>query len=274
MIVLVWGSSWPVIKTALKYIDPLNLVLQRFLFSALILLPVIALIWRKIPRDRKDLFGLILLGVLTALFELSINVGMLQETSGIGAVVAYTQPFFVFFMAAFFLKEKINATKIAGLVTGFAGVVILSFKETSSVLRPSLSVLLLLAGALFWAVSAIYYKRFLNHVGALSANILQIFVAAIVTTFIIGAIGEFQLPPNITYLSSVLYLGIGSYAVGASIWLYLLRKEDVTVLSSSTLFVPIVAFISGWLLLGETVEPRSLFGVALVLAGLYLVNKI
>jgi len=62
--------------------------------------------------------------------------------------------------------------------------------------------------------------------------------------------------------------------VALTLWVLLLREEEATVLSSSSFMVPVAAIIFGWLILGETVEPKVLFGSALILAGVYMVNKV
>ena len=53
-----------------------------------------------------------------------------------------------------------------------------------------------------------------------------------------------------------------------------LREEEATVLSSSSFMVPVAAFMFEWLILEETVEPKILLGTALILAGVYTVNKV
>jgi drug/metabolite transporter (DMT)-like permease len=71
---------------------------------------------------------------------------------------------------------------------------------------------------------------------------------------------------------TTLYSSIGGLALGSTIWRFLLREEEATVLSGSSFIIPVVALIFGWQLLGETVHIESAFGSALVLGGLCLVN--
>jgi drug/metabolite transporter (DMT)-like permease len=74
------------------------------------------------------------------------------------------------------------------------------------------------------------------------------------------------------YFAILAYAGIGSTAVGMTIWLYLLKEEGASSLSGSTLIVPVIALFFGWWLIGEPLDIRSLVGSCLVLAGVYLVN--
>ncbi|MEM2094811.1 MAG: EamA family transporter, partial [Candidatus Bathyarchaeia archaeon] len=56
--------------------------------------------------------------------------------------------------------------------------------------------------------------------------------------------------------------------------LFLLSKEDATVLSGSSLIVPLLALLIGWRVLGESVGAQSLLGATLTLCGVYLVNAV
>ena len=85
--------------------------------------------------------------------------------------------------------------------------------------------------------------------------------------------GCFSFPQEATYLFMVLYTAIGSAFIGWTIWLFLLRKEDATVVSGSSFIVPLVALFSGWLFLGETIAIESILGSVLVLSGVFLVNR-
>ena len=62
-------------------------------------------------------------------------------------------------------------------------------------------------------------------------------------------------------------------AVEFTIWLHLIREEETTVVSASSLIVPVAALIFIQFLLGEAVRIYSLLGFFLILTGVYLVNK-
>jgi drug/metabolite transporter (DMT)-like permease len=72
------------------------------------------------------------------------------------------------------------------------------------------------------------------------------------------------------YVMMILYMSIFASGIAMALWLHLLREEDVTVLSSSSFLVPMVAVFLGWLLLAEDIQPRALLGMGLILTGLYL----
>lgn len=272
VVVLLWSSNWPVMKSGLDYVDPVNFVLHRFVFSALALAPLLAVQWRKLPKNRRDLMALFLLGVIGSAGIVATNIGLIYEKSGIGATLTYSQPLLVFCMAVPFLGEKVSATRLLGVLVGFLGVVVLSMKEVA-LGSLTFSVLLLLAGAFLWALSVIYYKRFLGHLDPIVTNVVQLSVGSFLLGGIDAVTGRFLWPSSMEYLSIVLYASIGASSIGLTLWLFLLREEDATVLSSSSMAVPLVSFLFGWVLLQETVEPRSILGAVLIVLGVYLVNR-
>jgi len=273
IVVLIWSSNWSVMKSGLRYVEPLTFVFHRFLISSLFLSPAMILLSRKIPRKRSGLFRLILLSVINASGILSTNIGLVGEKSGLSAVITYTQPLFVFCMAVPLLNEKASADRILGIIIGFLGVIAISARGENIFNSLTSSTLFLLLGAFLWAASTIYYKKFLSHIEPIIANIFQLGLGAVLLGLINITLEEPKFPVSTGYLFIVLYASIGASAIGFSIWIQLLREEEATVLSSSSLIVPMFALFFGWLLLGENVDLQSLAGAILTILGVYLVNR-
>jgi len=260
-------------KSGLEYVAPLDFVLHRFLFSALALSPFVIVLKGRIPKDKETLSRLLLLGLINALGIVLTNMGLVYEKSGIGAVLTYTQPLFVFCMAVPFLKEKAKGSRILGLPAGFLGVAALSLGKIGSIGTSTTSCILLVGGAFLWAVTIIYYKKLLSHVDPIVTNIIQLAVGAATLAPLSALTGGFHFPLSAEYIAIVLYAAVAASSLGLTIWLYLLKDEEATVLSSSSFIVPMSALFFGWLLLGEIVELSSLFGAVLILVGVYLVNR-
>ncbi|HIE18396.1 TPA: EamA family transporter [Candidatus Bathyarchaeota archaeon] len=136
------------------------------------------------------------------------------------------------------------------------------------------SIFFLLLGAFLWAVSTVYYKKLLSHVDPIIVNIFQMSFGALLLGLPLIASGELIFPTSADYLMRVLYASIGASAIAFTIWIHLLREEEATVLSSSSLIVPMIALFFGWLLLEEIVEFQALIGAVLIILGVYLVNRI
>ncbi len=269
---LIWGSNWSVMKIGLKFVGPLNLVMQRFLFASITLLPVLVLEKKKIPRDRWTWIKLVLLALINSVGVTSTNVGLLYEFSGLSSILTYTQPLFVFCLAIPFLGEKVSLIKALGIIIGFLGVVVL-YVERSSLTIISNSILFLILGAFIWAVSIIYYKKTLSYVDPAIANIVQFPIGAFFLLVIASILEGLTFSINVSYILSIFYMSVFGSAIGFTIWLFLIKEEEATIVSASSLIIPAIALLLGWIFLEETLGYLSLLGLILIFTGVYLVNK-
>jgi drug/metabolite transporter (DMT)-like permease len=260
-------------KNGLKTTGPFTFVAQRLILAFLALAPFSIFLRKRIPRDKDTWLKILVLSLIHVVNISSTNIGLVGEESGTGAILTYTQPLFVFCLAVPFLKEKVNAKKILGIVIGFLGVAFLYLGKDLSFATVYRSGFFLLFGAFVWAVMIVYYKKFLSHVDPILVNLVQFAIGAFILSILSFALGEFTLEMTGDYLLIVLYLAIGASAIASTIWIFLIKDEEATVVSASSFVVPMIALIFGWIFLQETIEIGSTLGFILILAGLYLVNK-
>ena len=261
-------------KVSLTYVDPLNFALQRFALSALALSPLLIYVRNKIRIDKSAVRKLLVLGAVNTAGIVPIYWGLVYETSGIGAILTYTQPLFVFCLCVVFLRSEAKPVRLLGAFIGFFGVIVLSIGRAGSIqISANTGDALLLLGAFLWAVAVVYYKKSLSDVDSVLTSVIQQALgAAIVAPLALGVEG-FSFPLTQSYLVMILYLGILGSGITVYLWLFLIREEDVTVLSLSSFLIPMIAVFLGWLLLAEAVRPISLLGMGMILAGLYLTNR-
>jgi len=257
-------------KVGLRFVPPTVFVLHRFVVSAIVLFPFFLILRSRMPRDKSTLIKLIVLCLIFVSIIIAQAFGLSQESSGIGAVLTYTQPLFVFCLAVPFLEEKVTKAKIVGATMGFVGVLIL-FLDKSGGLTVN-SALIMLLGAFLWAISVIHYKKFLNHVDPLITHFSQLSVGIIPLAFLSLTSGNFGFPADSLYMEILVFSSVGALAVGNIIWFLLLKEEEATTLSGSSLIVPVIAMFFGWQLLGDSFSAESLLGSALTLGGVYLLN--
>lgn len=273
IVVLVWSFGWSANKEALSYVGPLNLVLQRYFFSTIALSPLLILLRKCIPRDKESIAKLFLLGVINATSTVCMTLALITETSGISAVISYTQPLFVFCLSAAFLRSEAQMNKLLGAIVGFGGVILLSITKSRFFGILPHSVALLLLGAFLWAVAIVYYKKSLSQINPVVATIFQLLVGSLFLAPLIPASEGFSLPLTRTYMALIFFLSVVNTAAGFTLWVHLIREENVTVLSSSSFAIPMVAVILGWVFLGESVDSAALIGILMILSGVYFVNR-
>lgn len=87
--------------------------------------------------------------------------------------------------------------------------------------------------------------------------------------FRIGALGR-QSP--LDFLNLPILGGLLLYGLGTAAWIFALSRDTLVHVYAFTALTFVLVYLAGVLLLGETLQPRALLGVALVLAGLYLIT--
>jgi len=271
LLALLWGTGWPATKIALGYVSSVTFLLQRFAITTIVMFPFVLAMRRRVPRDARTLGKVLVLCLINTIGVIATNVGLVGESSGMGSVLTYTQPLFVFCLAVPFLNEKLKISKLGGTAVGFVGVLLLLVRSASPLTLASTVVMIF--GAFMWAVTIIFYKRLLSHVDSFVINFFQWALGILPLAALNAYSGGFIFPQEATYLAVLLYTAIGCACVGWTVWFVLLGREDATVVSGSSFIVPLVALVSGWLILGENTTVESILGSALVLLGVFLVNK-
>jgi len=256
-------------KTSLTFVSPLNFLRQRYFFAALGLSPVLLFNYRKLPRDRRGFGKLLIFSFFNVTSLVATLVGLADEGSGMASVLTYTQPLFLFALAVPFLSEKVTSSRVLGGLLGFVGIVVLSFRALGLFSLESTIVLLL--GALLWAVANVCYKKYMTQIDPMFTNFFQV-VGAILLSIVSVCMNDYAFPTSLTYLSTMLYSSVGASSVGDTIWLVLLCSEDATILAGSSFLVPLIALFFGSILLGEPINQQSVLGSVLVLLGVYFVN--
>lgn len=266
----VWSLNWSIMKTGLDFVSPLTFILQRFILFGVVFSPLL-FFWRsKIPRDKNTLGKIVILAMLNAANFVATSVALAGESSGMGAVLNYTAPLFVFCLSIVFFKEETSITRFLGIALGFGGISILFARSISSLMFQSAAIMV--SGAFLWAVTTVFYKKFLSHVDAFVTNYLQCSLG-ILPLSVFALVGNgFALPSNPAYMWILVYETFAVSGIGFTLWLYLAKKEGPTVVAGSSLVIPLLAVFFGWVLLNEGLYIESAVGSALVLVGVGLVN--
>lgn len=272
LLALLWGANWSVMKLGLGFVTPVNLLLQQYVIAFVTLSPIFISLRSRIPRDKTTMGRLLVYSIVYVVQMTLMRWGLVGENSGMGAVLTYLQPLFVFCLAVPFLKEKVTIPKLLGAILGFTGVCLLFIGRIGSLLINSS--LIMISSAFLWAVATIYYKRSLQHVDPFITNFFQLSIGALPLALFCFATSTFSFPMSLEYVWIIIYSSVGSFAVGWSIWLLLLKQEDATTLSGSSFIIPGIALIIGWRFMGENIGVEAVLGSALILGGVYLVNLI
>ncbi len=276
VLVLAWSSSFSVVKVGLDYAPPVLFAGGRTLLSGVIMTAV-ALVWGGNPNLRRDWRIFAFLGAFNVvLFIGAQTFAVLYLPSGTAAVLIYLQPILVGVLAWTVLGEPLTATKIVGLLLGFAGIVAVS---SGGLLDAAGEVTLVgvvsgVASALSWALGTVGFKKYEARISTLWAIALPFLAGGAALT----VIGLFLEPvSDISWsgplYSSVLYSAFVGTGLAWMLFFGLVRAGEASRVASFIFVVPLAAVVIGAVLLGEALGPSLLAGAALIVSGIYLVNR-
>jgi len=264
-VILIWALNIIVIKVGVIEMPPMLLTTLRFALVAALLVPFY-------PVSRHQLPFLALLSVTFGSLHFALLIiGLEQAEAGTGALLVQMGTPFATLLAVIFLKERLGAKRLTGLLLSFSGVAVLAGGPT---LPAPLPTALLLASALGWAISQLLIKRGPKIAPMALAGWMALFATPQV------ALGSWLLEDHqwqamshagIAGWGAVGYTAVMSSIVAYGLWFGLLRRHDVNRLVPMTLLVPVLAVVLGVVLLGDSLGPHKLGGGALVVAGVALI---
>jgi drug/metabolite transporter (DMT)-like permease len=274
---LSWGFNNVAIKLAIHDIPPLIQSSARSLIAALLVGA-----WtqaRGIPLFKRDgtLGAGILAGVLFALEFLLIYRGLVWTTATRGVLFLYLAPFFVVIGSRWFIPgDHFRLSQWFGLLLSFVGIVIAFGLPTPAAdSRQVFGDLMLIGGAAAWAATTLIIKASaLNRVSAEKTLLYQLAVSAPLL-----GLGAMVFGERITAMPSAVALGAFAYqtiyvvSITFTIWFVLVVRYSAARLSVFTFLAPLFGVAAGHLVLGEPLTPAFALAVALVAAGLLLVNR-
>ena len=270
----VWGASYFFIRVAVPAFGPAALVALRVVIGGLLLWGVATALRRPIVV-RRHLPRLAILGLLNAALPyLLISAAELHLTASFAAILGATVPLFAAVMAARLLGERLNASRIGGLVLGVVGVaVMVGWGPMALDGATVLSVLAMLVASASYASSGIYTKLKLKGVSTYSLAFGQQ-LGALVWLAIPGALLVPRTAPSSAAVGSLLALGLLSTGVAYLMFFELLERVGPTKTTTVTYLIPIVGMLAGAVMLGEPLTGGMLVGLVLVLASVLLVNEV
>ena len=274
---LSWGFNQVATKLAIHDIPPLTQAAVRSAVAALLIstwcrLRGIALL----KRDGTLWFGLAA-GVLFAVEFILIFQGLLYTTASRATLFIYLAPFFVVLGARIVLPaDRFKAAQWLGLSLSFIGMVI-AFGVPAPATDPGQLIgdVMMVGAALFWAATTLTIKASpLTRASAEKVMLYQLIVSAPIMAVAALVLGE-----RVTHVPSALAIGSLAYqtiwvvSVTFVIWFALIARYSASRLSAFTFLTPLFGVAAGYLVLGDPLTPAFAAAVALVAAGLVLVNR-
>jgi len=257
VLVMVWGSAFPVIKIALDYLSPFLIALVRVTVGGTLLL----LVSRKLIYGKKEAISAVL---NVGLFMILLNLGVEYSSNpGLTSTMIYTQPVFVTVLSRFVLRERLIPLQILGVVLAFSGVLI-SVGSTDF----SIGSIIAILGGLTWAVGTIYHRLYLSDRDVAGLNTFMSLFSALLILPLSFVDSKFSLDP--VGWGSALLLAVTAQATGFLLWFKSVNMLGPVKASSAVLLVPVSSYLFSALLLRTAPTLLEGLGSSITLLGVFL----
>lgn len=278
--VVVWGASFIATKVALRDVSPVTVVWLRFTLGVVILGIAVALRKQFALLGGKDLAYFALLGFLGITFHqwLQSN-GLVTAQATSTAWIVATTPIFIAILGWLILKEKLRWLQALGIVLAFVGVLLVVTKgNLASLVTGHFGEpgdLLIMISAPNWAIFSILSRYGLRRHPAARMMLYVMGLGWVFTSIL------FFSGPGIAQVSQlthkgwlgVVFLGVFCSGLAYIFWYDALQALPASQVGVFLYIEPLVTVMVAAAVLGEPLLLASLLGGAIILFGVWLVNR-
>lgn len=280
-LVLIWGLSFAVMKLALETIGPYWMAGSRIMLAAL-LVGILCIIMKvRPPLGWQEWAIVTLLGITgSSLPFILIGWASLYVPSGTAGLMMATSPILVMLLSIVALpEEKATPLRIAGLMLGFTGVIMVitgrtgvaaSSTPTSASLWPYIA---LLGGAACYALNTIFGRKFLS-IPVMTRSFGALVTGGITALAYAAVFEPFPTEISVKSLTAIAYLAIFPTALATMGVFWLLSRTSAAFVAQSNYLVPVSAIMFGAILFAEQLGWMQYTGIAIILAGIAIAERI
>jgi drug/metabolite transporter (DMT)-like permease len=278
---LCWGATYTAMSIGVHLLPATILAGTRMLTGALIMLVFCGLRGKQIFYRREVMGQLAVLGILM-LFGGNIGLVWSEKylASGLAALLVAVVPLYVAVIETLLPRgERLQARGIAGIALGLLALIALlwpSFHEAVSIHgRPMqmIAALVVLLGALSWAIGSVRFRRLALDVDPLVAAGWEMMAAGLCN--LLFATATWQWPHavwNSDSVGAIGYLVLFGSLLGFSCYIWLIHHVPVAKAATYAYVNPVVAVILGAVVLGEHLQPTEYIGMVAVICAVALVT--
>lgn len=263
----IWGASFLFMRVAAPEFGAVPLIAARVGIAAMFLIPVLARrsglrqLYEHAPK-------LTLLGAINSAIPFSLFAyAVLSVTAGFASVLNSTAPLFGALVAFVWLRDRPGPARIAGLIVGFAGVLVLVWGRVSVAGDGGgLAVMAGLTAAVLYGISANYVKKRLSGVDSLVVATGSL-VAATVLLTPLAVFYWPETPPSSTSWISAVLLAVVCTGVAYILYFRLLSRVGPSKTLAVTYLIPAFGVLWGYFILREPITPSMVVGCTVILVG-------
>ncbi len=269
---LMWGTNWPLFRIALGEL-PVLTFRTLVLSSGILMMSAILLVRRESLAVPKGKWPALLLAstMNIGIWNIATSFAVLYIPSGHASVLAYTMPLWVAVLGFVVFGQKLTGRLLAAILIGAGAVAALMIPNFHSYATAPAGLFWGLLAGFCWAVGTFVVKRTSWGGMGLSLTFWQLLL--MLPPIALGALVFDGLPtrwPSTTVLAATVYTGAIPMALGTSAWFMLVKLLPAQVAALSSIAIPIVAIVSGILILQEPLSALQAVAIGSTVVSLWL----
>lgn len=272
---VLWGGSFFFSGVALRELPPFTIALARVLLAALLLYPVFKFAGGRLPTDAAGWAPFFVMGLLNNVIPFSLLlIGQTYISTGLASVLNATTPLFGVILMASFGDERLIARRVAGVLIGLVGVIVLRGPGLDQSWSQTVGMLLCLGGALSYGLSGLWGRRKLIGVPPLTSATCQLMASSSVMAVIACSVDRpWQLPmPGIATWAALVGIAALSTSLAYVVFFHIMARSGATNVMLVTLLIPVTAIVLGALVLGEPLSANEIAGALVIGSALIVID--
>jgi len=269
---LVWGTNWPLFKIALDELPVLTFRAIVLVTASVVLLAIMLARGESFAVPRGKWPALVAASALNLfIWNIATSIAVLYIPSGHASVLAYTMPLWVALIGFAVFGQRLTGRLLAAILIGASAVVALMVPNFASYAHAPAGLFWGLFAGFCWAVGTFVVKRTSWQGMGLSLTFWQVVIT--LPPILLGALVIDGLPthwPSTQALVATIYTGAVPMALGTAAWFALVKLLPAQVAGLSAIAIPIVAIVSGMLILHEPLSPLQAIAIASTVLSLWL----
>lgn len=273
MLSCIWGSAYLFIHVVVGEVGAFTVVAGRLTIAAIFLAPLAARRGGLLPA-RGARWPVLFLAVFYNVIPFSlITIAEKSIATGLAATLVATMPLFTLIVASASGTERPGAEAVGGLLIGFAGAVVVVGPALGDLTSSNaLGDLIVVLAAASYGLSTVVARQTARGSAMTLASGQTIFGAAIAVPLALAVDGVPRHGLSVEATLSWLALGVLCSGVAFVLFYLILESASATQASIVSYIIPIFAALLGWAVLGESIGPNLLVGLALIVVGVAAVN--
>lgn len=279
--VVIWGGTFIATKVTLQEASPPTIVWLRFAIGIIILGTTVIVRKQFALPARRELAYFALLGFLgVTLHQWLQATGLITAAATTTAWIVAIIPVFTAILGWLMLKEELGPVRVGGMVLAAIGVILIVSKgDLRSLVAEGFGTpgdILILISAVNWAVFSILSRRGLDaHPAARMMFYVMVFGWLFANIWLFGFGTGLAEIPRLSFNGwmGILVLGLLGSGVAYVAWYDALQALPASQLSAFINIEPLITTVMAAFILSETITWLIVLGAALILFGVYLVNR-